>query len=173
MSEQDNPYESPEAAVVPEKPLLAQGHLTETMLIYLKAASPWMKFVGILGFVVAGLTALWAIFSFALAPLLGSLHGAIGGFDIAGFLGLAVFGVTMMILSLGGAILIFIPSLFLYRFGVKVNAYLKSGTDYDLEQAFRNNKSYWKFFGILCIVYLAFIPVLLTVVVIAAVLTSF
>jgi hypothetical protein len=38
---------------------------------------------------------------------------------------------------------------------------MQSNSDKDLEDAFKNNKSLWKFYGILVIVYLALIPVLL------------
>lgn len=154
MSIEANPYQSPETTAVPVKPLAAQGALTENMLVYLKGASPWLRFVGILGFISAGLAALSGLGSFAFVPLMGMMD------DLTGVFG-AVFGGTMAVLSIAGAVLVFIPSLFLYRFGEKIRRYLRTGVDLDLEEAFRNNKSFWKFTGIVCIVYLAFIPVLI------------
>jgi len=145
-----NPYQSPETLAAPEKTLATQGALTENMLIYLKEASPWLKFIGVVGFISAGLTALWALFSFT--PFMWNIWDDLNVF--------AFFEVGMAVLFLGGAALIFLPSLFLYRFGDRIRNYLLTGADDDLEQAFRNNKSFWKFTGIMCIIYLAFIPVM-------------
>jgi hypothetical protein len=50
---------------------------------------------------------------------------------------------------------------------------LRSGGEQDLEQAFKYNKSLWKFSGILMIVYLAIVPVAVAIGVIAAVSSSF
>jgi hypothetical protein len=63
--------------------------------------------------------------------------------------------------GVGGGVLEFFPSLFIYRCGDKIRGYLRSGTDQDLELALKNNKSYWKFLGIVCIVSLAFIPLMI------------
>ena len=161
MSEAVNPYQSPEALAVPVKPLLAQGSLTETMLIYLKGASPWLRFVGILGFINSGLVVVWGISMFVLVPLIGRTWDEIPGFEsFGGILG-AAFGVVMAALSILGALLVFFPALFLYRFGNRIRNYLRTGADQDLEQAFKNNKAFWKFAGIICIIQLAFLPLLI------------
>jgi len=159
MSDTVNPYQSPETAAVPEKTLGAQGSLTETMLIYLKQASPWLKFIGILGFVSAGLTVLSGVVFFAVVPMMGELWGEIPGFETT-FRGVsgAVFGGGMAVLCMGGGALIFFPALFVYRFGERIRSYLRTGMDLELEQAFKNNKSLWKFLGIICIIQLAFFP---------------
>ena len=159
MSDAVNPYQIPETTAAPEKPLIAQAGLTETMLIYLKGASPWLRFVGILGFVSAGITALSGISFFAFIPLMGQLWDEIPGFETFSSTFGAVFGGGMAVMSIGGGALIFFPSLYIYRFGERIRSYLRTGTEQDLELAFRSNKSFWKFAGIICIIYLAFIPV--------------
>jgi len=161
MSDAENPYRSPEATVVWEKPLAAQGALTETMLIYLKGASPWLRFIGILGFISAGITALSGLGSFALVPLLGQAWDEIPGTEAFRGVFSSIFGGTMAVFCIGGAAIVFFPSLFIYRFGEKIRSYLRTGKEQDLEQAFRNNKSLWKFAGIVCIVSLAFIPLMI------------
>ena len=154
----ENPYRSPEVTAVSEKPLAAQGSLTETMLIHLKGASPWLRFIGILGFIGAGMTALGGFLFLILFPLLGRVWDEVPGFEEFGALGAAFWGV-MAVFFIGWAVLMFFPSLFIYRFGEKISSYLRSGMEQDLEQAFRNNKSFWKFCGIVCIVSLAITPV--------------
>ena len=163
MSDTVNPYQSPEAEAAPVKPLAARGTLTETMLSYLKGASPWLRFIGILGFISSGLTAVWGLVSIALVPLMMRIWGQIPGFDsFSGVFG-AAFGGSMVVLCVASAVLIFIPSLFIYRFGEKIRGYLRTGADQDLETALRNNKSFWKFCGIVSIIGLAFVPLLIII----------
>jgi hypothetical protein len=153
-----NPYQSPSAEIVPEKPLLAQGVLTETMLNHLKEASPWLRFVGILGFVASGLTVFSGISFLSAVALFGQVFEEIAEFGAAfSFL----FSGTMAVYFLGLGVFIFFLSLFAYRFGTKIRSYLGSGVEQDLEIAFRSNRNYWKLIGILYIVCLAFFPLLI------------
>jgi hypothetical protein len=168
MSDQINPYQRPEAAIVP---LSAQGgaFLTETMLFYLKEASPWLRFMGIMGFIGSGLTVLWGIGAFALIPLITQVWEQVPGFDFLG----GIFSAGMAVFFIAGGALIFLPSLFIYRFGEKIRSYLRNGMETELEQALKNNKSLWKFCGIACIVYLAFIPLLIIGTIIVGVAAAF
>ena len=173
MSDAVNPYQSPEAAVVPEKPLAIQGSLTETMLIYLKGAAPWLRFVGILGFIGAGLIVLMG---FSMAPIVSVMNRAwaeIPGFESLDGVFSATFSGFTMVMLIGAGLLLFFPSLYIFRFGEKIRSYLSTGTDKDLELAFQNNKSFWKFVGIICIIQLAFIPILIIGGVIAALVVVF
>ena len=161
MSGEVNPYQSPENPSAPVKPLAAQGMLTETMLVYLKDASPWLRFIGILGFIGSGITVLTGISFLAIIPLLGQALGEVPEFDsFATTAGLAFSGVIMAY-CLAGGVLMFFLSLFAFRFGEKIRSYLRTGAETDLETAFKNNKNLWKFLGILCIISLAFIPMLI------------
>lgn len=173
MSEAVNPYQSPETPAVPVKPLLAQGTLTETMLIYLKGASPWLRFIGILGFINSALVLLWAVSMFAIVPLVWQSWDQIPWFEPVGGIMGAASGVVMAVLCILLALLIFLPALFLYRFGHRIRNYLASGADQDLEQAFKNNKAFWKFVGIICIVQVAFFPLLIIGGIVAGVASAF
>jgi hypothetical protein len=171
MSDAVNPYQGPEMSAVPVKPLVSHGNLTENMLKYLKGASPWLRFVGVLGFISAGTTALSGLVFFVLVPLLGGAMDYIPGFEAFSDFG-AVFGAMMGVLFIGLAVLIFFPSLFLFKFGEKIHSYLRTGKDQELEDAFKNNKSFWKFCGIIYIIYLAFIPLVFFIAVIAGVASA-
>ena len=161
MSEAVNPYQSPETLAVPVKPLLVQGSLTETMLIYLKKTSPWLRFIGILGFIGSGVVVLWGVSMFVFVPMIWRTWDHIPGFESFGGIMGAAYGVVMAALSIVGALLVFLPALFLYRFGDKIRNYLRTGADQDLELAFKNNKSFWKYVGIICIIQVAFLPLLI------------
>ena len=69
-------------------------------------------------------------------------------------------------------VLMFFPSRFIYNFGAKIRNYQFSNSDEDLELAFKNNKSVWKFYGILCIIYLAFIPLTVILTIVGGVLAA-
>jgi len=166
MSDAVNPYQSPETVADPLKSAVSHGMLTENMLVYLKSASPWLRFAGIVGFIGAGGMALWGITSFALGSVTGQIWSSIPGFETfaeaSSSVG-AAFGFFMGLIIIGSGVLIFIPSLYLYRFGIKIRSYIREGREQDLELAFKNNKSYWKFIGILYIVYLAITPVVMII----------
>jgi hypothetical protein len=173
MSDAVNPYQSPETAVIPEKPVVIQGTLTETMLAYLKGATPWLRLVGILGFISSGFVALTGFSVLPFISIVSRVWAEVPGFDsFNGAFG-AVFNGFMVVLFIGAGVLLFFPSLYIFRFGEKIRGYLKTGADGELELAFRNNKSLWKFAGILCIVQLAFFPLLIVGSIIAALVVAF
>jgi hypothetical protein len=156
----DNPYESPltEASVV--KPLASRGYLTETMLTHLKGASPWLRFVGIAGFIMCGIS---AVFGLTMAAGIQSLP--IPGWNTA-------MGLGFFILYLGYVALMFFPILFIFRFGWKIKRYLHTGDEADLEAAFKNNKSLWIFMGILSIIFLTFLGLMVAFGGLAAVIAA-
>jgi len=128
------------------------------MLHYLNGASPWLQFIGILGYIGSGLLLVVGIF------------GTIGLFVTSSRLELGEFPfwiVTVIYIPLG--VLFFFPAHFTYNFGRKIRSYRFSNSTEDLELAFKNNKSLWKFYGIICIIYLAFIPFILIITVIGGV----
>ena len=162
MSDYENPYKSPETSIVPEEPQGAGTALTETMLGYLKEASPWLRFMGILGFVGCGIMCLVGIISAIFSSALSSIAGDLGALPA---------GLISLFYIAGGAVYFF-PARFTYNFGAKIRDYQLSNSNDDLELAFKNNKSLWKFNGILSIVCLALIPFLIIISIIFAAVTA-
>jgi len=151
MSEDLNPYQAPSADLNAPKPAVSSSGLTETMIKYLRETAPWLRFIGIISFIGCGLMLFVGIGFMIAIPF------AVGSRDIyAGLLGSSI-GILYLII---GAVLFF-PARFTYNFGTKIRSFLQSNSEQDLETALKNNKSLWKFYGILCIVYLAIIPVLI------------
>jgi len=149
MSESLNPYQSPEAPIEPEG--IKNGVLTGQMLGYLKESSPWLRFIGIIGYISFGIICLTAVISFFAVI-------AAGGIDIPGLGFLSgVMGVVVLLVYGLTAVIIFFPAHFTFKFGAYLNAYFNSYAANDLETAFKNNKSLWLFYGILMIIYLAVI----------------
>jgi hypothetical protein len=152
-----NPYQSPENPSVPERPLIAQAALTDTMLRYLREASPWLRFLGIMGIIASGLMIAGGIIAaivMSVVPM--SLAEELGApdFPMSSFLPLGILGLVYVPVG----VLFFFPSRFIYLFGAKIRSYMKGNAERELELAFKNNKSLWKFYGILCIINLAFVP---------------
>jgi hypothetical protein len=165
MSDNDNFYQSPQTDVNAVNPLAPEWRLTETMVLYLKGASPWLRFLGILAFIGAGGTMLGGV--------LFLISGALGGFlsDVltsqidtidaveAGVIGgITIFTGVLIIIT---GVICFFPARFIYNFGNKIKKFLQNNSEEELESAFKNNKSLWKFIGIVAIIYLAFLPVML------------
>ena len=159
--ELENQYNSPETPIVPEKSPSA-GNLTETMLKHLKDASPWLKFIGILGYIGCSFIALAGVFFIIASIALSAFMSDFGDFPTWFFW-------VFSIIYLAMAVLFFFPAYYTYNFGDKISKHQHSNSDEDLEQAFKNNKSLWKFYGILCIIYLCIIPFSIIVSVIVAI----
>jgi uncharacterized membrane protein len=172
MSYAVNPYQSPNVMVVLEESLAVRGTLTETMLLHLKDTAPWLRFVGILGFIIACFSVLFGLAFLALIPAMRQVWYETPGFEMfpssisAAFLG------SVSILCICGGALVFFPSFFIYRFGEKIRSYLRTGTEQDLELAFKNNKSLWKFLGVFCVFQLVFIPLVILGSIIAVTITA-
>ena len=165
MSDYENPYASPATITAPENKLIENPVLTETMLTYLKQASPWLRFMGIMGYISCGSIALFGISFIFFAGSLSSLFDGIPG--MGSFTG--AISVSTAFMFIGIAALVFFPSHFTYNFGAKLRTYFENGKEQELELAFKNNKSYWKFYGILMIINLATIPVSIVLGVIIAI----
>ena len=162
MSDFTNPYRSPDCLSVPEKPLNPQAGLTGPMLRYLGEAAPWLRFIGILNLVFCGIAVIGGVIAsiilFALSNFLDDFDGA----------SIALAGLVYVPMG----ILYFFPARFVYNFGTKIRNYQFTNADEDLELAFKNNKSLWKFLGILCIIFLAFIPISVVLAVVGGVVAA-
>jgi hypothetical protein len=167
MSDTVNPWQSPGAEVDAEKGAASRGLSVKTVR-YLKEAAPWLRFMGILSFIGCGLIVLGGIIvAIIMAVSAGIAETFTTGLGIAG--GLA--GIAMGLLYVVIGALYFVPARFIYNFGAKLRNYTLSNAEQDLEDAFKNNKSYWKFCGILAIIALAFIPVVMIVSIVIAVIS--
>jgi len=169
MSDISNPYRSPEAGAEVIKPLISYGTLTASMVKNLVDASPWLRFMGIMGFIVSGLYALGGIIALIAMPLAMRVLSEASSFlsvYLGGGIGIALIYAVILI---GAGALMFFPAFFTYRFGSKLRSFSLNNSEQELELAFKNNKSLWKFNGILMIVGLAVLPVFIIIGIVIAV----
>jgi hypothetical protein len=162
VSDLENPWQSPQNDSIPEKTLV-HAALTEPMLMYLREASPWLRFIGILGYIGCGLMFFGGIIGAIVIFAVSAVAEEFGDFPV---------GVVVLLYAVIGGVMFF-PARFTYSFGDKIRSYILSRSEQELELAFRNNKSLWKFYGILCIVYLAFIPLAIIGGIVAAIGSAF
>ncbi|MDR2481320.1 MAG: DUF5362 family protein [Spirochaetaceae bacterium] len=164
MINQINPYKSPAFEAVPVPEAAGGPVLTENMIMSLKGTSPWLRFLGILGFVGAAfllfngiLVTIGFVSTDSAAWNMESTMGSLGIHS------LVLFGKTIGILCILSAVVCFILARFMYKSGAKIRNYTLTNNINDLEEALKNNHYYWKFYGILTILSIVTIPALLII----------
>jgi hypothetical protein len=116
--------------------------LSGSSLNYLKSAAPWMKFISILGFVMCGILIIAAI-----AMLLGgNALSKMGGEGL---------GISMFFVYIAIALLLFFPNLYLFNYAKAIQNYVISNNYSQIVEAFRMQLKYWKYLGVLMIIYLS------------------
>jgi flagellar biosynthesis protein FlhB len=80
--------------------------------------------------------------------------------------GVTIFTGVLIIIT---GVICFFPARFVYNFGNKIKNFLQNNSEEELESAFKNNKSLWKFTGIVTIIYMAFLPIMLIASIIAVI----
>lgn len=137
-----------------------QGSVFETELqidsesrTYLRAAAKWARFLGIAGFIFSGF-ALLVILVFWYAN-----SASLGRLDVDGTnRGIAAFGVGFVIIIYTIiAVISFFVSLFTFRFGQRTYRALRSDSQADLKSGLSHLRLLFRLYGILAIIYFAFI----------------
>ena len=143
---------------------LSKNHepvLTEKMLRYLQDAAPWLRLVGIVGFVFVGLTFVSLLVMAGYDSFQDYSFGT--GFNSGPF----VIITTLPFLVVG-----FFGSFFTFQFGNKIKLYHKTKDQTELENAFKNNKSLWTLSGVVCVICLAFVLLAVLTGIIAGFITN-
>lgn len=110
---------------------------------FLLETAKWAKFLAIVGFVFLGLLVLGALFMIGAGASVSRLPGLAGGPILV--------GVTYLLMAL----LYYFPTRYLYNFAVKMKMAIQNSQQNNLEDAFENLKSLFKFSGIFTIVILS------------------
>jgi len=142
---------------VEEKPVALE--VTENSKMYLKTAASWSKFMAILQFVAMGLI----IFAALVALTVGSFMGSYTSVPLP--------AIGLCYLAIG--VIMFFPAKYLYCFAQKTAKAVAINDTLEMEKAFKNMKSFWKFTGIMTIVILALSISVIPIIVIAAAAGAF
>jgi hypothetical protein len=114
-------------------------NITQPMLLSLRQTKPWVMLVSVIGFIYIGISVFFSV----VAMFIFSQFNDTGSFVSSSML------VVMNILM---GILYFFPSLFLFKFASSIGRLLDGGGATEMEEALSNQKSFWKFVGILVII---------------------
>lgn len=114
---------------------------------FLKEAARWAKFLSILGFIFCGIFVLIGLFAGTFIATMSSSMGA--GPAVA--MGGAFYSIIYIVIAL----LSFFPCLYMFNFAKKMQVALASNDQTQLNQSFRNLKAYYRFAGILAIIWLS------------------
>lgn len=124
--------------------------LDQQSISYLSEGARWARFIAIVGFIFCGLMVILAFFVGTIfTTVMSSTMGA-----AAGFTGLGGGFITFMYIVF--AAIGFIPCLFLYRFGSRLQLAVSNNQQDQMHIALKGLKSYFKFIGILFIIYISF-----------------
>lgn len=121
---------------------------------YLYEVAKWGRLLAIVGFVGMALMALICVMM--MLGLSSAMMGEMGGN------GMATMGAGLFAFVILGAFYIF-PLLFLYRFSTHLKNGLDMNVQTDIDEAFKNLKSLFKFMGVFTLVILAFYALALVV----------
>jgi uncharacterized membrane protein (DUF485 family) len=130
--------------------------LLEESKLYVSSMGKWMKFFAVLMTI--------ALVFMALGCIGIMLFGSLIPLDMFGGLSLRWFGILYLILI----ILYIFPTLYLYRSSAAARLAVECDDNVQMVEFLRNNKSFWKFCGILTIVMLALYVVFIICMVIFA-----
>jgi len=122
--------------------------VTENMRSYLYDMAGWTKFLGIIGFIFSGLMIIMAVGMGAIF----STFSQMPGMEMYGGLGSGVFTFIMVLYAL----LFLYPSLMLFSYAVKAKQGVLYADQLSLETGIRKLKSFFKFYGIMMIIVIAF-----------------
>ena len=125
--------------------------VTEKTKVALGEASPWIRFLAILGFVGVGVLAVAGVAMMIFGGAMGERLGM-------GFLG-PIIGLVYVAL----AVLVFFPTRMMLRLAAKSKQYKASADPADLEGFAINVRGLAKFYGIMTIVSLALVALMIIV----------
>lgn len=117
--------------------------ISDTAIGYLNETGKWTKFLSIIGFVFTGLILIVALFSGSILPYMtqGQMTNMPTGMT---------FLFSGMYLLMG--LVYFFPTWYLLKFSQKLKSALANQNNDELNEALSNQKSFYKFWGILFII---------------------
>jgi heme/copper-type cytochrome/quinol oxidase subunit 2 len=130
---------------------LFELQLDQPSLGYLNETARWSRFLSILGFIMCGLLVLMGVlYGTVFSSLMKTADPETAA--LAGGIVSTIVAFSMIC----GALLLFFPSLYLFRFSSRMKRAYSNNDQTALTDALKNLKSFFKFYGIVTIVTLSF-----------------
>lgn len=139
------------------------GTLTAAMVQSLVETRPWVFFIAVLGFIMAGFMVLLAIFIFAVAAFAESFASELGaGGVVIGAMYAAIYIVV-------GGLYLWI-SYYLYRYATAIRELQTTSSTASMELALDSQRAFWRLVGIMTAIYMGFMVLAMVVGLIAAII---
>ncbi len=137
---------------ISQEPAERQNLLTPGMIQSVKGIGPWARFLAIMGFISVGFMLIVSAFMLVAGILGGTLSNDLGG---------AALLILMTILYVIMAVVYIFPALYLWQTASAV-VRLKGGAIQEgMETVLEKQRKFWKFVGIVVIVFLVLYPVMM------------
>jgi hypothetical protein len=145
-----NPYSTP-AANPYDGPNSIGSQVSTAAVGALAATKPWVRFMSVMVFIGAGLMVLAAIAMGAAVAMGGGMMKSTGGAanPFAGPMGLVLVAVYVVL-----AIVYIFPGVKLWKYASCIAMLMQTGRHEDLVAALNQQRSFWKFMGVLVLVML-------------------
>lgn len=154
-----NPYAAPGAAGRPTRAVMSSGAVPASVIAELAGTKPWITLISVL---------MWIGCALMILVVIGNLMvGAIGVSELAKSGNGGVGGVVLVVVAIiygFTAMLIIYPTLKLTKYSSNIGRLVQTQSIVDLTAALKEQRRFWKFYGILIVIYLCLIGLTLLVV---------
>jgi hypothetical protein len=159
----DNPYSAPSSNPTGRESLgFGQEGVTQGVVSQLARTKGWVRFLGVLGLIGAGLMMLVGFGVLAAGSTFQKMFASQAGMPGSGFF--FALGIGYLLFGL----LFFYPSLKLNSYASAIGSLIYTGRSEDLEAAIEHQRAYWKFVGVILVLMLLFSVAMIGVGVVAA-----
>lgn len=151
-----NPYSAPATSPYGATNLGGAAAVSAAALQQLAATKPWVRFISVITFIGAGFLLIGALAMVAMGSM-----GALSKSGGAAFTGAMGFGIAALYAVL--SIIYIFPGVKLWKYASSIARLMQSGRDEDLVAALNQQRSFWKFVGILMILFIAIYLIVIVV----------
>ncbi len=145
-----NPYAAPSAAGRPTRAVMSSGAVPASVIAELAGTKPWITLIAVL---------MWIGCALMILMVLGNLLiGAIGVSELAKSGNGGIGGVALVVVAIiygFTAMLIIYPTLKLTKYSSNIGRLVQSQSIVDLTAALTEQRRFWKFYGIMIIIYIS------------------
>jgi amino acid transporter len=137
--------------------------VTQMSRVFLEETRKWAKFFAVLGFIGVGFMIIIGLFFGSFMSKFGNMG------DMPVEFPTAIISVIYILMAL----IMIVPLMYLNKYANFMKTALRSEDSSQLELAFENFKSYYKFQGIMAIIFIGIYALMLLIGIVSAVFTSF
>ncbi len=161
---QNDPYATPVAGNY-SSPNAGNSAISQGVLQQLAGTKPWVRFISVMMFIGAGFLLLGGL---AMGLMGGAIASASKNPMFSGGMGIGIAVVYVLL-----ALFYLYPAVKLWKYATCIGNLLNSGTLIDLETALSQQRSFWKFVGVITLVILSLYGVIFAFFMVAGGIAAF